>query len=187
MRTLFKFRRWGKHATIFALIVTWLLFGIWHGAGWNFMLLGFLQAVAIYYEYSTKRWRYKLFSRFPNFLKVLIGRISTYIFYGISLVFFFSNDMSTVQVFFSKLFDGGHIVPNSLNRDIFRMVLFFSVILISYEVIENDFTRIHKKITKFWNNNYNWNIVFRWSVYFVVITIVIVLNKNVQQFIYFQF
>ena len=60
-QTSFRYRKWGIFASVFAVFITWMLFGIWHGAGWIFMLLGFLQAVAIYYEVFTRKIRFKFF------------------------------------------------------------------------------------------------------------------------------
>ncbi len=63
----FRLRKLKGNATIIAVFLTWILFGIWHGAGWNFMALGFLQALVIYYEFRTKKSRNALFSLLPGF------------------------------------------------------------------------------------------------------------------------
>ena len=81
-QTSFRLRKMKSYATVIALFITWVLFGIWHGAGWNFMLLGFLQAFAIYYEYQTKRRRAAIFSRLPEITRKWTGRFFTYCFYG---------------------------------------------------------------------------------------------------------
>ena len=62
--TSFKYRRWGIKASLYAMLITWTLFGIWHGAGWNFMFLGFLQAIAILRVF-TKKIRLKIFEGVP--------------------------------------------------------------------------------------------------------------------------
>ena len=51
---------------MYAVFITWMLFGIWHGGGWNFVFLGILQSVAINYEHFTKKSRAKFFSWFPK-------------------------------------------------------------------------------------------------------------------------
>ena len=187
MRTFFKYRKWGKNATTFALFVTWLLFGIWHGAGWTFMLLGILQAIAIYYEFSTKRLRNRVFSKMPKPLRILMGRILTYLFYGVSLVFFFAPDMNSVILFFSKLFPLEGYVPVGIRDEIYFLVMFFVILFMLFEILQNDFNRAYSKIESFWLRNSYSGITVRWALYFLLMTVVIVFNKDVQQFIYFKF
>lgn len=187
MRTFFRYRKWGKNATTFALFVTWLLFGIWHGAGWTFMLLGLMQALAIYYEFSTKRWRNRIFSKMPKVPRILMGRILTYLFYGVSLVFFFAPDLNSVFLFFSKLFPVEAYIPMGIRNEIYLLVMLFVVVLMTFEITQNDFGKAFTRIEAFWLGKQSWNTIFRWALYILVITVVIVFNRDVQQFIYFQF
>ncbi|MCK5691772.1 MAG: MBOAT family protein [Bacteroidales bacterium] len=187
MRTFFKYRKWGKNATTFALFVTWLLFGIWHGAGWTFMLLGLMQALAIYYEFSTRRWRNKVFAKMPKAPKILMGRILTYLFYGVSLVFFFAPDLNSVYLFFSKLFPVEGYIPMGIRNEIYLLVMFFVLVLMAFEILQNDFGKVFSKIEGIWLGKKGGSIVFRWALYLLIITVVIVFNRDVQQFIYFQF
>ena len=73
-QTSFRFRKWGKYAAVFAVFITFTLFGIWHGAGWTFMILGFLQAVAINYEFFTKKWRVAVFSRMTDSSRTMLRK-----------------------------------------------------------------------------------------------------------------
>ena len=149
-QTAFKFRKWGIYASITALLVTWTLFGVWHGAGWTFMVLGFIQAVAIIYEFFTKKWRLRLFSKAPVFIKVWIGRILTYFFYCISLVFFFSPDISSVSIIFSKLAEvKGPLILNKISSAPFMLLIYIPVIFL-LELIENDFGDVYVKLKQIW-------------------------------------
>lgn len=187
IRTSYRYRRWGKKASHFALFLTWVLFGIWHGAGWNFMLLGFLQALAIFYEFSTKKFRVRIFSKLPDFPRVWFGRICTYLFYSTALVFFFAPDINSVFAFFSKIPVLNGYLPGGVRQEIFLLVMIFIFIMLVFEVLKHDFSNIFNKIESFWLSNKFMNRVFRWAVYCIIITIVIVFNRDVQQFIYFQF
>jgi D-alanyl-lipoteichoic acid acyltransferase DltB (MBOAT superfamily) len=187
MRLFFRYRKWGKNATTFALFVTWLLFGIWHGAGWTFMILGILQALAIYYEFTSKRWRNRVFAKMPKILRVYMGRILTYLFYGVSLVFFFSPDLKSVGTFFSGLLPVEGLIPVGIRTEIYFLVMFFVMVLMAFEILQNDFNKTFTKINTFWLRDSYRGIVFRWAIYFALITVVIVFNKDVQQFIYFKF
>jgi alginate O-acetyltransferase complex protein AlgI len=185
--TSFKYRKWGIKASIFAVFVTWVLFGIWHGAGWTFMILGFLQAIAINLEFFTKEPRTRLFSKVPKYLKIWIGRVFTYLFYAVSLVFFFSNDIKSVLVFFSKLFVIGDSQISYINRAIFFMVLIFIMIFIVMEVFSNDFKNSYSRIEKFWEKDGHLVRIQRWVLYLIIITSVVVMGNDVQDFIYFKF
>lgn len=186
-QTSFKYRRWGIFGSVFAIIVTWSLFGIWHGAGWNFMLLGVLQALAIIYEFFSKKWRISLFSKFPDYLRIWFGRILTYLFYCGSLVFFFSPDIHSVFIFFSKMSLVNGYMLGGIREGIFILVMIFMFAILLVEIIKNDFHNTYSKLEFFWFDNKIKNRLYRWALYFFIITIVIVFNNDVQQFIYFQF
>jgi D-alanyl-lipoteichoic acid acyltransferase DltB (MBOAT superfamily) len=186
-QTSFRYRKWGIYASVFAVFATWILFGIWHGAGWNFMLLGLLQATAINYEFFTKKWRGNLFSRIPGYPRIWLGRIFTYLFFCICLVFFFSPDIKSVYLFFTKLTTVNDFILEGIHPGIFIMVLIFMIVFLVCEVLANDFRDNYDKLELIWLSNKKKYKFLRWALYFSVITIIIVLSNEVQQFIYFQF
>ena len=183
----FKRRKWGVFASTYGVFITFILFGIWHGAGWNFMILGFLQALAINYEFFTKKWRSRIFSKFPDYLRKWFGRIVTYMFYGVSLIFFFSPNIQSTKIIFSKLSDvTGSIISVALNEIPLSAFIFIGFYFLA-ELIENDYTSVYQKLERFWSGGKKESQLFRWMVYFSVISILIVLGNQVQQFIYVQF
>ncbi len=60
MPLLARVRYWGGFATPFALIMTFTLCGLWHGANWTFVMFGFVHGLAITIEILTKKSRKKL-------------------------------------------------------------------------------------------------------------------------------
>jgi alginate O-acetyltransferase complex protein AlgI len=186
-QTSFKRRKWGVYASVYGLLVTWILFGIWHGAGWNFMLLGLVQALAIIYEFFSKKWRVNLFSKIPNYLGICIGRIFTYLFYGLSLVFFFSPDIKTTLTYFSKLTTmDGAIQFGPLSTIPISLLISIPVFL-TLELIQNDFGDRFNKLEIFWTSEIKWKKLFRWSIYCLSITLMLVVGNKVYQFIYVNF
>jgi alginate O-acetyltransferase complex protein AlgI len=181
----FRYRRWGKYASVFAVFVTFTLFGIWHGAGWNFMVLGFIQAFALNYEYFTKPQRTKIFSKMPDFFRKWSGRLFTYLFFAGSLIFFFSPDITTAFSFFSKLFHSGTYGNQYLGVPVqmLMVALVFSIILLVYEVFNNDFIVANNKIENYWNKNKPVRLV----VYYIAIALILYSSGGTQQFIYSQF
>ncbi len=188
-QTSFKYRRWGIYASTYAVFVTWILFGIWHGAGWNFMILGLLQALAINYEFFTKKIRLRIFSKVPDYLRIWSGRILTYLFYCVALVFFFSPDISSAFVYFSKLteFSGPSLsLIGPLSMTPFPVILYMAVFLF-IELIQNDFTDTFNKLEHFWAGDKRRNRFFRWTTYSFIIAIVYVVGNEAHQFVYVNF
>jgi D-alanyl-lipoteichoic acid acyltransferase DltB (MBOAT superfamily) len=183
----FKRRKWGIYASIYALFLTWIMFGIWHGAGWNFMALGLLQALAITYEFFTKKLRIKLLSKVPNYYRIWIGRIFTYLFYCISLIFFFSPDIKSSIIYFSKLKEvNGPLNLDPLVSYPFLVIIYISVFLL-LELIQNDFINTSKKLRVYWISNSKKYTLARWFLYSIVITLILVVGNKAEHFIYVNF
>jgi alginate O-acetyltransferase complex protein AlgI len=187
-QTSFKYRRWGISASVFAVFVTWILFGIWHGAGWNFMMLGLVQALAIVYEFFTKKWRVRLFSLLQDRYRIWLGRICTYIFYGGSLVFFFSPNLKTAFKFFnaSKHLNLLSQVGIEDKRALGLAFCLIAVFLIT-EILFVDRIEIFKKFEKIWNNDKVKYKVMRYTFYYMVILCIFYFGRMQTDFIYFQF
>ncbi len=186
-QTVFKRRKWGIYASMYAVFITWTLFGIWHGAGWNFMFLGLLQALAVNYEFFTRKWRYRFFGKWPKFLKVWFGRIVTYLFYGVSLIFFFSPDLSSAFHFFSGLSGLNLSIINVIYYEIPLSAIALSLAYFLYELLQEDYTGIFNRLNTYWSKETRWNRALRWTLYAGVLSMLFVLSNQVQQFIYAQF
>lgn len=183
----FRRRSWGILASTYAVFLTFTLFGIWHGAGWNFMLLGFLQAVAINFEFFTKKWRLRMFSVLPMFFRTWLGRVFTYLFYCISLIFFFSGDLDAAFSFLLKLFTINKSIAAVILNSIPLQTIAFMLILLIWEWINNDFIKLANKINLLWLEGKARYVILRWVVYGYALIIMFVLGNDVQQFIYFKF
>lgn len=78
------------------LFLVWAFTGLWHGAGWNFILWGvFLFAVMLIEKLGLK----KFLDRFP-----WIGHLYMIFLIPISWVFFAITDFSQMTLYFSRLF-----------------------------------------------------------------------------------
>jgi alginate O-acetyltransferase complex protein AlgI len=187
-QTSFKYRRLGVYASVFAVLVTWTLFGIWHGAGWNFMMLGLVQAIAVIYEFFTKKWRMVLFSKVPEALRIWLARVFTYLFYGGSLVFFFSPDLGTAWKFFNKLrhFNMSSHLSTEDNRS-FVTAFSLIIVLFTFEIISNDKPELFKLAKTWWNNDHIRFKIFRYIIYYVAVMAIFYFGRMQADFIYFQF
>lgn len=186
-QTSFRYRRWGNMASLYALFITWMLFGIWHGAGWTFMVIGVLQTLAISYEYFTKRIRLRIFSRVPVFINRWFSRLITYLYYSLCMVLFFSPDVKTAITFLSKLTRYSGANPfDDISIKPFGVLIFIPLILL-IELLENDYNSTYAKLEKFWLGDTPGKRLMRWTVYSLVITIIYITGLKSQQFVYANF
>lgn len=88
--------RGGTIATIRNLLIVWLLTGIWHGAGYNFILWGAVLAIIIILE---KLFLGKYMNKFP-----LVGHLYMIFLIPITWAFFAIEDMTNLGIFFTRLF-----------------------------------------------------------------------------------
>jgi D-alanyl-lipoteichoic acid acyltransferase DltB (MBOAT superfamily) len=72
--------RKGKSRTYINILVTFLLGGIWHGAGWTFVFWGLLHGIALVIH--------RIWQRFSITLPSVIGWFATFFFINITWVFF---------------------------------------------------------------------------------------------------
>lgn len=88
--------RKGNFRTVFNLLAVWLLTGIWHGAGYNFLLWGFILFFIIVTEkYFTGRF----FNNHPA-----IGHIYMIILIPLTWAVFAVGDIKQLGVLFTRLF-----------------------------------------------------------------------------------
>lgn len=183
--TSFKYRRWGIKASLYAVLITWTLFGIWHGAGWTFMLIGLLQAFAISYEFFTKKIRLKIFEGVPIIIARWFGRVMTYLFYCVSLVFFFSPEVKSAMTFIAGLSSFNGPSPfTDISIKPFQLIIYVPLVLFM-EFLRNDHQDLYERFLTFWcgkNQKY-----IRWTVYSVMITIIYISGFKSVQFIYANF
>lgn len=179
----FRYRKLGKYAAVLAVLITFTLFGIWHGAGWNFMILGIIQALAINFEFFTKRKRITLFSKLPDFIRVWTGRIITYCFFGISLIFFFSPDQATTFTFFSKLTNSGSLPSDAIHIVPLLFGVFFALLILIYETLQNDNEGSYNKLKNYWENHKFLRII----VYYAVCTMIMSQLSGNSSFVYQMF
>ncbi|MBD1394708.1 MBOAT family O-acyltransferase [Mucilaginibacter glaciei] len=97
-------RDWGKGAVYFGLTVTFFVSGLWHGAGWPFIIWGLLHSVAMCYEVYTKKRRTKLAKKIPAKLYQSLSVVFTFMYLLFAWIFFRAH---TIQDAFFML---GHIV-----------------------------------------------------------------------------
>lgn len=141
---VFKRRDWGNWSIFYALLISFVIIGVWHGASWNFVLFGTLQALVLTYEALSKNWRKKISKKLPLWLYNNVSHLLTFLFFTFSLIIFRTvsgeaalNIINVAQSGFGRLF----IDKPSTMLFIFIgiVILLSSEIITEYKLFENKF------------------------------------------------
>lgn len=103
------------------ILVVWMLTGIWHGAGWNFLLWGLWFALWLILEKLVLR---SVFKALPK----MVGRLYTWLVVLVSWVFFAIEDGSSALAYLQVMF-GWHAAGLYDNQTLF-ILLEYSVLLV---------------------------------------------------------
>jgi alginate O-acetyltransferase complex protein AlgI len=166
-------RDWGKKGVIFALLITFLISGLWHGAGWTFLVFGLLHGIAMIFEFLTKKKRLKLAKKMPKAIYNGISLVLTFIYLCFTWVFFRAESMNKAKLILQKLFSFQahfNLTQLSAEKGPLNLLLSFFVILLFYFI-----NKLYKT---------RWAFLFSFIAFFLII----ILGKDGSRtFIYFQF
>lgn len=171
------FRDYGKSAVVLGLIITFFLSGLWHGAGWNFIIYGIVQGSVMVIEYLLGIKTTKL-SRTP--FGRLSGVIITYFFFAFSLIFFRAQGMSRALFFIKKMFWDISFDFTSLNEIAPLTVVLSFIFIIALLYFEKFY--LHRLVYK--TLGFKKEILFTSTIVLLIILFGVFHNIS---FIYFQF
>ena len=180
---LYKRRKWKDWGAVYAVFLTFLIIGVWHGSRWNFVLLGLFQGIAISYEYLTRRKRLEIAKKFSKNLVIWFSRIITYLFISFSLIFFYAPKFSDALFFLKRLIINNHKISFDFPQiEMFNFVgaVVFALLFLWFENREE---KGHDVLFKF-NTVQAWK---RWVVYYVMIFLIFSLSLGSNAFVYEQF
>jgi D-alanyl-lipoteichoic acid acyltransferase DltB (MBOAT superfamily) len=97
-----------NHAIAATIMVVFLLIGVWHGTGINYIIFGFLNGVGVivahYYTLGLKKWLgrngFKAYN--ANAWIRALGVTITFCYFAFTL-FFFANTLDQIETIFSVL------------------------------------------------------------------------------------
>lgn len=181
----------------FAIIITFLLTGVWHGAGWNFVAMGLFFGLAICLGSWTKEFREKwwgiLGSAPHSMFRILFRVCVTFVLTSFAWIFFRANDLTQAMLVIEKLFtrwgDSAFSYLTCTNYCAFYEIgigkktlviaAVSAVILFLYEL----FQELRITPLKIWNYR-----VVRWSSYYAFLLWMLFAGLFAPMtFIYFQF
>ncbi|MGV8995284.1 MAG: MBOAT family O-acyltransferase [Flavobacterium sp.] len=178
----FSFRKYGVWGIVLALMVTFVLSGIWHGASLTFVAWGLLQGLFLSIEALSNKRRNKIEERYSlksNFIYVFLSIVVTYTLFASSQIFGRAVNLDEAFMVFSKIAnDRGSVF---LDKTTLAYSFIGIFILLSSDLRDEFFP---KKFMFFSNKN----IAIRYLSYlFIALLILWIGILNGGQFIYFKF
>lgn len=178
----FRFRRYKEWGIVIALMLTFLISGIWHGAALTFVVWGLMQGIFLSIEsliYKKKTAFEKKYNLKKNTFYILTGIVVTFVLFASSQVFGRVSGIEDAIMVYRKIFtDQGNPY-----LDLTTLAYSFLGLLL---ILLNDFkSEFYPGRISFFNNRKVW---VRYTAYLSVLFIIILLGVfQGNSFIYFQF
>jgi len=175
-----KRRNWSNWGVFYALLISFVVIGIWHGASWNYVLFGILQALALMYETLTKKARKKISKRIHPSIYKYSSIFLTFLFVTFSLIIFQSATLSDAWSIINGIFSNhGELYYNSPSTLIFMLAGCGMMLL--YDI------QVEFKISQFsFLANKNWGT--QQACYALLLIYILIAGVfDGGQFIYFAF
>ncbi len=177
-------RHWDKLAVVFAVMVTFSLSGLWHGAKWTFVIWGSLHGVALTYDFLTKKKRKAWAKKIPAFIYNPMSWAITFTFVCFTYIFFRAD----------KIADAFYVISNAAKINIhhfFGVPLFtktFYVICLVAIVIVMFAERIYTSDKKDKVLLLLGNKMVSYAYFFTLLLLIYMFGIfEKQSFVYFQF
>ena len=159
-----------------ALIVTWLLMGLWHGASWTFVLWGLFHAIFIFlYRIASK-----MFLTINDNIKYLLGFAITLPLVMLSWIPFRSESVESAITMWLKVFNFSSYTVFGMRENTYLVTAILTLgFFITYAV--------KSRLPKFLSRYPLAYVISNSLIFSFMITMVFVFFNSTQQFIYFQF
>ncbi|HUC01315.1 MAG TPA: MBOAT family O-acyltransferase [Candidatus Paceibacterota bacterium] len=193
-----KWASWSRAGLYAALFVTFLVIGLWHGAGWTFICFGAVFGFYSVFGLWTKKYRDRLIassriSRYPGFL-ALFQTLITFGLVCIGFVFFRSTSLSNAIYFLEHLPTGWsnafrvHFWTDLAHTEIYAGLTKYRLAALPLSclvMLFGEYLEREKQVTAWIAAHPMW---FRWGAYYLIVAWILFFGYFDQQtFIYFQF
>lgn len=174
------------------LLLTWLLFGLWHGAAWHYVLFGLFAGAMLALAHLTKTWRQRLTRRIFSgtatsrrlHAVLQVGVVFHYFF--VCGIFFRANSTQDISTVFSGMLQLAKTPDNSLfiapTMRAWELTLALAAILVLEAV---QWLQEHRQAQL---SSVMKHTPLRWCVYLALIFSLLMFGEmGAEPFIYFQF
>lgn len=160
----------GEWKTVSNLLVTFLIGGIWHGAGWTFIAWGFLHGVALVIH--------RQFNRLGMTLSKWVSIPLTFLFVNFAWIFFRAESWQAASTLSSRLLGIGDVKPGFvLVNDLYSLPVWIAALILL-------FSKNTQEIAE------SFTLTRKYAFYTVTLIVLnfIFLNSSInQEFLYFDF
>ena len=181
----FALRKFAMAGTVIALLLTFLISGIWHGAALTFIFWGFLQGSFLSIEAITSKQRRSLIKKYELAKKrwfIAISCAFTYLLFAFSELF--CGPVDTIQ---RGLFIVRKILSNFRGPLYYGNLSTITFLVMGILLMFSNEWQMERNQGRFsLLNNRNW-LVRKFSYAFLIIIILLIGVFDGGQFIYFQF
>ena len=171
-------RDWGIWALIFATMITFFLSGIWHGAGWNFIIYGLLNGIALSLEiyFGIRASSFK-----KSTYKKIFGIFMTFNIFSFTLIFFRSATFEQAITIIKNIFKPtGFFNLKITDTSTFVNMLLPVLMLIALEFFVFRKGGLQEQLQK------RPKFIFALNAALIILILLFGVS-NGEQFIYFQF
>ena len=182
-------RNLGKYSYIVVALISFTVFGFWHGANWTFVLWGVLHGVAIGYETFTRKKRKRIAKKTNPALYATISVLLTFAFWTFTMIIFRANNIADAYALLSNIADVSDQSYFAL-KDMIHFKLgiirqfYFALGLIAFISV----THIIEYKDSFYDRINSQIMPVRWSVYIFFIFMIFNFGWSEEvPFVYFQF
>lgn len=188
-----QFRDWGKLGLICAILINFIIVGLWHGANWTFVLFGFLHGCyfipLILRNKMNKRIKPLKVGEKPS-LSVIFSILATLLLVIFTNIVFRSESVNDAVLYFAHLLT---LVPLSVNDSLlfFHAIdlwgikeLFVFCLIVLFFILEWKGKETECPLFALVTSRKRF---VRWLMYYSIVSIICFFAGNEQEFIYFQF
>ena len=174
------------------MIATFLLSGLWHGAGWTFVLWGLYQGIFIVISMNSQKRR-KRFEKKHNLkdnkLYTFLRMFMTFGIVCFGLVFFRADSITQawnyiLKIFSSSLLTMPHLPSSFLELFTNKVLILIQLLLIPIFILVEWLNREKQHGLQIENIK---SPLIKWIIYFTIIFAIWALGGEQETFIYFQF
>ncbi len=181
--------RHGTSRRFINLLITMLLGGLWHGAGWTLVIWGALHGIYLVINHGWRSFKKQLNIQIPGFtfIKNISAQILTFLAVVFAWVFFRSRDLNTAGDMIKSM--SGHYgfaLPLQGSNPVIALSLALVLLLIAW-IAPNTQELMHyagpgKENIKTWKPSLTWGLFIG-----VLFALSLMMFSRMSEFIYFQF
>jgi alginate O-acetyltransferase complex protein AlgI len=184
----FIFRAYGKWGTIIAIIINFILVGLWHSENPTYIVYGFLHGcyfIPLILAGKVNSNKIMAKDRSLPTLREAMNMIGLFILIMLTLVLFNAHSLTDAFSYYKHLFSGSlfsaPVLPTGMRSIKLILTSAFIVIMFSVEWMGR------LEVYAFNGLGKNWSAPLRWTMYYAFLFIILYFLGHEQKFMYFQF